>query len=296
MRKAAFIAVLALAGCGGDPSSRTLQGYAEADYLYLSPREAGFIETLAVKEGDAVEAGAPIFSLDVTRSDAALRRAQAAQSASGDTAAAQTAAVAAARADVALARTTYERTEALFKSGYVAQARLDQDKSSLDAAEARLRNAVAQGRAASSQTGASRADVAIARDQAGDRKVTAPVAGKIERIYLRPGELAQAGAPVVSLLAPSNMKLRFYAPEAMLALLQLGQTVNVACDNCAEGLTAKISYIATEPQFTPPVIYSKDQREKLVYLIEARPDQPEKFRPGLPVDVRLQPGTGGAAS
>jgi HlyD family secretion protein len=277
---------LLLAACGAKSKTPTLQGYAEADYLYLSPREPGFVQTLAVKEGDQVAAGALVFRLDVDRSNATLARAQATRTASGDTTAAQAQAVAEARAQVELARVTYARTQTLYKKGYVAKAGLDQDKATLDAAQARLRTAAAERQAAASQAGASSADVTIARSQADDRSVLAPAAGRIERIYLRPGELAQAGAPVVSLLAPANMKLRFYAPEGALSQLQLGQVVDVSCDNCAAGLTAKISFIASEPQFTPPVIYSKDQREKLVYLIEARPEQPEKFRPGQPVDVK----------
>lgn len=282
-------AVLAflLAACG-DKSLRTMQGYAEADYIYLAPREAGVVKTLTVKEGDPVEAGALIFRLDQGRSNATLQRAQAARTASGDTAAAQAQAVAEARASVSLASKTFERTNKLFKSGYASKAQIDIDKANLDAANARLRTALASQKAAQGQTGAASADVRFAREQADDRSAVAPVAGRVERIFLRPGEFANAGAPVVSLLAPTNMKLRFYAPEPMLAQLKLGGVVDVACDGCAAGLSARISFIASEPQFTPPIIYSKEQRAKLVYLIEARPQQPEKFRPGQPVDVSLR--------
>lgn len=289
MRHAVFAGacLLALAACGAKPSA-VLQGYAEADYLYLSPREAGVVSTLAVKEGDAVKAGALIFRLDVDRSNAALARARAQRSATGQTAAAQAQAVAEARADVTLAQTTYNRSQALYKEGFTPKAKLDQDKAALDVAQARLRTASAQRQAAASQTGASGADVTLAQEQADDRAVLAPADGRIERIFLRPGELAQAGAPVASMLPPANMKLRFFAPEQRLPLLALGGIVDVSCDQCAKGMTARISYIASEPQFTPPVIYSKDQRAKLVYLVEARPERPEQFRPGQPVDVALR--------
>jgi HlyD family secretion protein len=279
--------VLALAACGAKPPA-VLQGYAEADYLYLAPREAGIVNALAVKEGDSIKKGALIFRLDVDRSNAALARARAQRSATGQTATAQAQAVAEARADVTLAQTTYNRSRALYKDGYAPKAKLDQDKAALDVASARLRTASAQRQAAASQTGASGADVALAQAQADDRSVVAPADGRIERIFLRPGEMAQAGAPVASMLPPGNMKLRFFAPEAQLSLLALGGMVDVACDQCVKGMTARISYIASEPQFTPPVIYSKDQRAKLVYLVEARPEKPELFRPGQPVDVSLR--------
>ncbi len=174
------------------------------------------------------------------------------------------------------------------KTGYASKAQLDIDRANLDAANARLRTTLAEQKAAQSQTGAAGADVKFAREQADDRSAIAPVAGHIERIFLRPGEFANAGAPVVSLLAPTNMKLRFYAPEPLLAQLKLGAMVDVACDGCAAGMAARISFIASEPQFTPPIIYSKEERAKLVYLVEARPENPEKFRPGQPVDVTLR--------
>ncbi len=169
------------------------------------------------------------------------------------------------------------------------QQKVDDDRASLSTAEARLRNAQAQAAAASRQIGASGADVALAREQAQDRAVNAPADGRIEQIYLRPGELAAAGDPVVALLPPANIKLKFFAPEKSLAQLKLGGVVDIACDGCEKGMTAKISFIASQPQFTPPVIYSLEQRAKLVYLVEARPEHPEKFRPGQPLDISVRP-------
>lgn len=287
MRHGVILLALLAAACGSEKQA-PLQGYAEAEYIYLAPREAGYVAALNVKEGDEVQPGAAVFRLDVARSNAALARAQAVRTSSSDTTAAQAQAVAAAQADVNLAQVTYQRSLTLFEKGFAAKALVDQDKAALDAASARLRTAVAQRKAAASQTGASSADVALAKSQADDRVVIAPAAGRIERVFLRPGEFAQAGAPVASLLAPANMRLRFFAPERDLALLRLGGMVDVSCDACAAGLTARISYIASEPQFTPPVIYSTDQREKLVYLVEARPENPQQFRPGQPVDVSVR--------
>jgi HlyD family secretion protein len=290
MRRIALIAcVLALSACGMAKKDRPLQGYAEADLLYLSPREPGFVEALAVKEGDQVKAGALLFRLDVNRSNATLNKARAANAATGQVSAAAAQGVREARAALDLARVTLSRSEALLKSGYAPKAKVDEDRANMRAAEARLRTAQAQAAAASQQTGASGADVALASEQAQDRAVVAPADGRIEQVYRRPGELAGAGDPVVALLPPANIKLKFFAPEQMLAQLKLGEIIDVSCDGCEKGLTAKISFIASQPQFTPPVIYSLEQREKLVFLVEARPDQPEKFRPGQPLDISVRP-------
>jgi HlyD family secretion protein len=109
----------------------------------------------------------------------------------------------------------------------------------------------------------------------------------VEQIYYRPGETVPAGRPVVALLPPGNLKIRFFAPQAILPEIKYGDVVGVSCDGCEKGLTAKVSFIARSAEFTPPVIYSQEERAKLVFLIEARPEKPEKFRVGQPVTVTL---------
>jgi HlyD family secretion protein len=112
----------------------------------------------------------------------------------------------------------------------------------------------------------------------------------VQRVYFRPGETAPPGHAVLSLLPPGNLKIRFFAPETALAKVQYGQTVQVSCDSCPGGLTAEVTFIASTAEYTPPVIYSSDERSKLVYLIEARPANPDKFRVGQPVTVTLPDG------
>jgi len=288
----AALAALAasMAGCGAKSDPGQVQGYAEAEYLYLSPRDPGYVDALSVKEGDEVAAGAAIFTMDSARAQAALDKARANQGASGGAAAAQAQAIAEARANAVLAHATLERTRALYKEDFASKAMLDTAQSGYDAAMATIRAAQAQTGAAGRQTQAAGADVALAKSQMGDRAVTAPQAGRVERIFRRPGEFANAGDPVISLLPPGNIKLRFFAPEPMLAKLKLGKIVRVTCDGCAAPIEARITFIASEPQFTPPVIYSVEQRAKLVFLIEARPvrlEDGKPLRPGQPVDVGL---------
>lgn len=122
------------------------------------------------------------------------------------------------------------------------------------------------------------------------RRAVAPAAGVIQQVYFRPGETVPPGRPVMSLLPPGNLKLRFFAPERVVQDVKYGATVNVSCDGCEAGLTAKVTFIASSAEYTPPVIYSLDERAKLVFLIEARPEKPEKFRVGQPVTVTLPEG------
>jgi HlyD family secretion protein len=121
------------------------------------------------------------------------------------------------------------------------------------------------------------------------KAVSAPAAGEVTETYYRPGEWVPAGAAVASLLPDNRRKLRFYVPETALAGLKPGQAVEAACDGCAQPIRASIDFIAPQAEYTPPVIYSRGSREKLVFRIEAAPapEQAASLRPGLPVDVRL---------
>ena len=127
----------------------------------------------------------------------------------------------------------------------------------------------------------------LAEKRLADFETSAPAAGTIERIYRRPGEFAGVGDPVVALLPPENLKLKFFAPESLLSAMKIGAKISFSCDACAASQSATISFVAAEPQFTPPLIYSIKEREKLVFLIEARPDNRDGLRPGLPVTIAL---------
>jgi HlyD family secretion protein len=172
------------------------------------------------------------------------------------------------KATLANAQQTYDRAAQLSRTGSGTQANLDSAVSSLRVAEARV---------ATSETRMAR------------RKGFAPVAGKIQQIYFREGEMVAAQRPVLSIMPPGNMKIRFFVPETELPKLAIGDEVKVTCDNCAADISAKIYFIATTAEYTPPVIYSLDERNKLVYLIQARPSRPDVLRVGQPVSVYLNP-------
>jgi len=178
------------------------------------------------------------------------------------------------KATLANAQQTYDRAASLSRTGSGTQANLDSAVSALRVAEARVNTS----------------ETRLAR-----RKGFAPVAGTIQQIYFREGEMAPEKRPVLSIMPPGNMKIRFFVPETELPKLAIGDEVKVTCDNCAADLTARIYFIATTAEYTPPVIYSLDQRNKLVYLIQARPSRPDALRVGQPVSVYLNAPTPVAA-
>jgi HlyD family secretion protein len=164
------------------------------------------------------------------------------------------------------AQAAYDRAVTLLKTSAGTQKALEDAEAALRTAQARLN---------SSQTRLTR------------RKVFSPVEGTIEQIYFRSGEMVAAGRPVLAVLPPGNLKVRFFVSEATLPQIRIDDVVNVHCDGCPSGLTAKVSFIARNSEFTPPVIYSLEERSKLVFMIEARPEQPERLRVGQPVSVTL---------
>lgn len=170
-------------------------------------------------------------------------------------------------AALTVAKQTYERAQTLAKTGSGSQKTYDE-------ALAALRQAEANERAA--QTRLER------------RRLMSPVSGTVQQIYYRPGEMVTAGRPAISILPPGNLKLRFYVPQAEIAKIRIGDAVKVSCDNCADTIAAKVTFIAGSAEYTPPVIYSQEERNKLVFLIEARPEKPELLRVGQPVSVELE--------
>jgi HlyD family secretion protein len=241
-----IVLALVLTGCeaGKNPA---FQGWIEADLIFVGPDEPGRVETLSVREGDQVETGAPLFTVDADLQKADLQMQEAA---------------------LKNAQQAYDRARDLFKTQAGTQKNLEDAEATLRTAQARL---------VSSQTRLDR------------RKVASPVTGSVEQIYFRGGELVPAGKPVVALLPPDNLKVRFFADEASLPHIKLGDAVKVTCDGCAGDLTATVSFMSRSSEFTPPVIYSTEERAKLVFMIEARPQRPDRLRVGQPVSVALAP-------
>ena len=310
MRGLAAAALLA-AGCGREARD-VFQGYAEAEYVDVATSEPGQLERVAVAKGDAIEAGAPLFALEAVREAAAVRQAQeqlaAAQAQLQDLRQGKRppeldvvrAQLDQARAEATRAAAEQARDAAQFASGGIAQAQLDRSQAAADAAAARVRELerqfdVAQLPARADQIAAQEAQVAAAQaavDQAawrlGQKTVAAPVAGPVFDVLYQPGEWVAAGRPVVRLLPPGNVKIRFFVPETVLGALAVGQALVVRCDGCADGIPAKITYVSPEAEYTPPIIYSNETRSKLVFMVEARPLDGANLHPGQPLEVALR--------
>lgn len=297
-------------------------GYVEGETLYLGPVEGERLARLDVDIGAHVEAGAPLFALSTEllerqRAEAAARLVQL-EAQTGNLRASLNrpqqvavlhAALARAEAALTLSRADFERQRILFAEKHIAKAALDRaamararDEAAVEEARRQIEAAELPGRAleidaaqaAVAQARAARdaLDIRIAR-----QTLRAPVAGVVQDVFFRPGEAINAGQPVVALLPPDNRKLRFYAPQATLAGLRAGDRLAVSCDGCPPDLSARISFIASREEYTPPVIFSDAERAKLVFRAEARLEGAARDLPlGLPVRVRHTPASEAGAA
>ncbi len=287
--------------------THTLSGYIEGEPLYLAAPVAGTVRAVNVQRGQDVSAGQALFVVDPAQVqsayDQAAAQAQAAAAQAVDARKGQRpvelavyeANIAAAEARARDARATLRRVEPLVRQGWYAPARLDDAKSAADAADAQVRaakkqrDAAALGaredqiRAADAQVSAANAAVSGAGARLGDVAPKAPGKARVEDVFFHAGEWAPANQPILSLLPDERIKVRFFVPEKDLAAYRIGRTIRFACDGCAKGLTARVEFVAPRPEFTPPVIYSREARDRLVYLVEARPSA--RLNPGQPVDV-----------
>lgn len=305
-----FTGLIAIAVPGfGTPPEPVYTGYIEADYVYAAPVTPGTIEAIAVREGDIVRKGDMLFTLSSTQQQALVRAAEARVAAAranwdnlvtggrAEEVEVVRASLNKAEADLALAQSTAERSQRLFEVGSTPQAKVDQDQAALASAEAQVEQLKAQLAvaelpargaeqiAAEANLLAAEADADKARSDLLDRTVYASADGQVEKLYYDEGEMAAAGVPVLSLLPVDAMKVRFYVAETDRSAFTLGDPLAVTCDGCPTGLKASLTQLASEPQFTAPIIYSRDERSRLVYLAEATLDYAGGLLPGQPVTV-----------
>lgn len=300
----------AISGCG-ERADKPFTGYMEAELLLVGAERTGRIVSLAVDEGSSVTPGQTLFVIDDRTSraetDQALARVSAAEARVADTRASiqtQTdiavleAARERAEAAVALSSRDYERHRALAGRGFVSQALLDEARSAMErdsASLAEARRRIAQGRqpgrpdeieAAEATLSEARAGLREASVDLGKSSVASPAAGSVEQVFFRAGEVVAAGQPVVALLPPERLKVRFFVPETLLAEARVGRIVTVTCDSCPADLTARIGFVSRDAEFTPPIILSQGERERLVFLVEAVPlGETGRLSAGQPIEV-----------
>jgi HlyD family secretion protein len=304
---------LVVVGCS-DAGPRSYQGYAEGEYVRVAAPAAGRLDLLAVQRGAAIKAGTTLFMLERAAEEAArmeaARRVEKAEAqwadlnkgSRPDDLAALAARQAQAEADLDLAAIQLQRQERLVATRTATREGLDQARATYRRQQARVAELAAQLRsarlparvdqiaAAAAELEAARAALIRAQWQLDQKTVAATVTGVVDDTLYAQGEWVPAGNPVVSILPPENIKVRFFVPEPLLGNLRLRQSVDLACDGCGSPIPAQISFIAAQAEYTPPVIYSRENRTKLVFLVEAIPDPADATRlhPGQPVDVTLR--------
>lgn len=313
--KSSFLANLALAGvllagCQRPPPAGW-QGYLEAEFVHVSAPLAGRLDRLAVQRGTRVEAGAPLFTLEhaselATQREAADRLRSAAarledlrKGSRPTELAALEARLEQARAAAELSRRELERAENLIKTGVIAANDFDRatltharNTRAIEELAAQLATARLGGRADAIAAAAAEVAAATAARERADWAVNqktqaAPRAALVHDTLYREGEYVTAGAPIVSLLPPENLKVRFFVPEPDFATLRPGDTVRVAVTGRDAPLEARVVHVSPRPEYTPPILYNRDNRAKLVFMVEAAldPAAAAGLNPGQPADV-----------
>ena len=319
LRVAALLALLIALGFGAakifapGKTADVFEGYVEGDLSQIGPIEGERLARLDVQPGAQVLKGAPLFTmatpvLNTQRAEAVARVEQAQATLENlksalnrpEQIAVLQASLNRAEASVVLSQADYDRQAALLPKGATTVAQRDQAKFALDRDKAGVAEAQRQIEAAllpsrNQEIAGAEASLFQARAQLHQietrierQSVFAPADGVIQDVYFWPGEVVAAGQPVLALLPPENRKIRFYVPETQLARFSLGSKINVSCDNCPAVPELRVIYISQQAEFTPPVIFSLQERGKLVFRIDARPDGADLKLPlGLPVSVRL---------
>lgn len=288
-------------------------GYVEGEFLLVAPVATAQVETVEVRRGDSVAAGTTLATMESRDAEIALREAAStlarAESELADLRQAKRAEeirvieaeLASARAQQTEAAREERRLHDLFARGATPEAQWQAAETALDVARAHVAEmeanlAVARLPARQHRIAAAEAAVAqarAARDAAawnlGKRRLDAPAPGKVYEILRRAGEIAGPQAPVLSFLPEGAVVVRLYVPEAYISGIETGDRLTLDCDGCPPGTSARVTYVAEDPEFTPPVIYSLENRQKLVYLVEARPDPGDALlQPGQIVDAQLE--------
>jgi HlyD family secretion protein len=306
------LAVALLAGCSGN-STHEFQGYVEGEYVYVASPLGGALTNLAVARGDEVKSGQLLFALERESEASAMRQAEKnlaqAQSQLDDLVkgkrpteiASLEAQLQQAQANLKLSAAQLARREQLGGAEVVSKEELDQsraqnaaDQAQVDQLASDLETAGLGGRedaihAAQAQAESQQAALDKAKWSFDQKQQFAPANAFVQDTLYRQGEWVAAGNPVVVLLPPENLKIRFFVPQGVLPKIKTGETVNVSFDGGTHPYSATVSYIATQVEFTPPVIYNRENRAKLVFMIEAKfsPADAPELRPGQPVDVKI---------
>lgn len=316
----------ALAGCDLPRDAAELPGYIEADLAAVAAPVSGAVMELKVKEGDEIKVGQTLYLLESERERAQLEEAAAreeqarAQSANLGKGAREAeldqlrARERQAQAQLAQAQLQLRKTEALVKGNFVSELQLETDRTQVAVARAQLedtRAALAAARmgartdeqaAAEAQTLAAQAGVKQIEWLLQQKQVEAPVNGIVQEIYLRTGEYAQAGAAVLSVLQTGSLRVRFFVPNDLRPRFMPGAPLQIVISGCEQPLAARVARISARPEYTQPLMFGPELRDRMSFLTEARIEKAGQGAcsapPGTPVGVRVPaaPATAGSAA
>lgn len=302
-----------MSGCKPASSGFT-QGYVEGEFVYVAAPLAGKLEKLWVKRGDQVAAGAALFEQEsvvekATLNEAERRLSQAQANLEDAKKGRRPTEIASLRgqlnqavAALDLAKKDLERLEKLSPKGATSQGELDEARSRRDQNTARISQLEADIATAElgarpdaiaaleSEVKAREAAVARAARDLAEKKQAAPQSGLVFDTLFREGEFVAAGRPVVMLLPPQNIKVRAFVDETRLGTIHHGDGAQVVVDGVGEPFVGKVTFISPQAEYTPPVIYSREERAKLVFMIEIEFElgAAAKLHPGQPVEVSFQ--------
>jgi HlyD family secretion protein len=305
-----LIAICCVPSCNRRPTDR-VQGYVEGEFVYVASPIAGQLETLSVARGDQVKAGEPLFSLENKLETHALEEANRKLAEAGanledakkgkrpSEIQSMQAQLDQAKAALAYAQSEFDRVEQLIKSGGISQQQYDEDKSNRDQAQQHLAQIEAdletaglgqrsdQIAAAEEEVKAQQAAVAQAQWNLSQKHQDAPESGQVFDTLYQQGEWVESGHPIAELLPPEHVKVRAFVSETRVGSLQAGDGVQIIVDGVSAPYAGKISFVSPRAEYTPPVIYSQESRDKLVFMIEIVFDgeTAAKLHPGQPVDV-----------
>ena len=309
----AVAAFALMAGCAKKPTN-TYQGYIEGKFVYVASPQSGRLDQVSVARGDTVTAGHPLFALDDEPEASEMQTAEqvlrSSESRLNDLETGKRPAeVDVTRAKLGQAVAEKKQAdeilasdEAQFKAGGIAQTELINAQAAAETSAAKVKELEAdlavdalparedQIKAQMNQVAADRASLANAEWHLRQKQITSPRDGLVFDTLYRQGEWVTAGNPVVQILPPEDMEIRFFVPETVVGGLRVGGSVHVGCDGCASDVAAKISFVSPQSEYTPPVIYSNENRSKLVYMVIANPSAQTAatLHPGQPVEVTVQ--------
>ncbi|MCE5340346.1 MAG: HlyD family efflux transporter periplasmic adaptor subunit [Planctomycetaceae bacterium] len=260
-------------------------GYVISDNIYMSSSVSGTVFSVEVKRGQRVEIGTPLFQMDLTSLTAQAEKIEAQIKEAESQKAVKQAELVSAEAEKKFAISDMNRFVSIKDA--VSQQDIDAALERATKAGANIVSVQNQISAAASNIESCKAELRDIEHKIKELAPSSPVSGRIEELMYKPGEWAPANAAIISIVPDKEVKVRFYIPQNQLSKYSVGTKVAIACDGGPKDMTATVDFISTRPEYTPPVIYSLRTRDKLVFMAEAAPTQPQQLIPGQPMDVQL---------